>query len=127
MENTTDTSPVHRRLEGIEEMCTQIIAKMEEELTSLVEAYRDKGMPTASMVETLSRFPKKLNAYKGEIHHELFLLKIGAHLEYGDGKNIDADRANRQIQPNLIWVLSGAQDWLDIDLETWKNRLDTPA
>ena len=127
MENTTDTSPIHRRLEGIEEMCTQIIAKMEEELTSLVEAYRDKGMPTASMVETLSRFPKKLNAYKGEIHHELFLLKIGAHLEYGDGKNIDADRANRQIQPNLIWVLSGAQDWLDIDLKTWKEQLNPTA
>lgn len=127
MENTTDTSPIYRRLEGIEEVCAQIITNMEEELTNLVEAYRDKGMPTASMVEALSRFPKKLNAYKGEIHHELFLLKIGAHLEYGDGKNIDADRANRQIQPNLVWVLSGAQDWLDIDLETWTERLDTPT
>lgn len=124
MENPTDTSPIYRRLEGIEEVCAQVIAQMEEELTSLVEAYRAKNVPTASMVETLSRFPKKLNAYKGEIHHELFLLKIGAHPEYGDGKNIDADRASLQIQPDLIWVLSGVQDWLSIDLETWKGRLN---
>ena len=126
MENATDTSPIYRRLEAFEETCVQIITNMEDELTSLVEAYRAKGMHTASMVEALSRFPKKLNAYKGGIHHELFLLKIGAHPEYGDGKNIDADRVSRQIQPALVWVLSGAQDWLDIDLETWKERL-SPA
>ena len=124
MENLADTSPIYRRLEGLEKVCTEIIAKIEDELTSIVEAYRAKGVPTASMVETLSRFPKKLNAYKGGIHHELFLLKIGAHPEYGDGKNIDADRANRRIQPDILWVLSGAQDWLDIDLETWKERLN---
>lgn len=127
MENPADTSTIYRRLEGIEEVCAQVIAQMEEELTSLVEAYRTKNVPTASMVETLSRFPKKLNAYKGEIHHELFLLKIGAHPEYGDGKNIDADRASLQIQPDLIWVLSGVQDWLSIDLETWKERLNPSA
>ena len=124
MENPTSTSPIYRRLEGLEEVCVQIITNMEDELTSLIEAYRAQGVHTASMVETLSRFPKKLNAYKGGIHHELFLLKIGAHPEYGDGKNIDADRASRQIQPEIIWVLSGAQDWLDIDLETWKGRLN---
>lgn len=126
MENTTGTSPIYRRLESLEEVCAQVITNMEDELTSLVESCRAKGVPTASMVETLSRFPKKLNAYKGEIHHELFLLKIGAHPEYGDGKNIAADRASRQIQPDLIWVLSGVQDWLSIDLETWKERL-SPA
>lgn len=123
MENPADTSTIYRRLESLEKVCAQVITNMEEELTSLVEAYRAKNVPTASMVETLSRFPKKLNAYKGEIHHELFLLKIGAHPKYGDGKNIEADRASRQIQPDLIWVLSGMQDWLSIDLETWKERL----
>ena len=58
MENPTGTSPIYRRLEGIEQVCAQVITNMEEELTNLVEAYRAKGMHTASMVEALSRFPK---------------------------------------------------------------------
>ena len=127
MENSADTSTIYRRLEGIEEMCTQIIAKMEEELTSVVEAYRAKDMYTASMVEALSRLPEKLHALKGKIHHELFLLKIGAHPEYGDGKNTEEALVRHRIQTDTTWVLLVAQDWLSTDLETWMERLNPAA
>lgn len=122
-----DTITILYRMELLEDLHAQVIATLENELADLITRYRAEGLDTSHMVEDLSKTPKKLHGYKGTIHHEIFLMKLGAHPEYGDGLATPTERVRRRIQNETLHVLATAQDWVSIDTERWGKAISTSS
>ena len=122
-----DSITILYRMELLEDLHAQVITTLENELTELITSYQAEGIDTSHMVEALSKTPKKLHGYKGAIHHEIFLMKLGAHPEYGDGTATPTERVRRRIQDETLHVLATAQDWVSVDTERWRKAISTSS
>lgn len=120
-----DTITILYRMELLEDLHAQVITTLENELAELITSYQAEGLDTSHMVEALSKTPKKLHGHKGSIHHEIFLMKFGAHPEYGDGTATPTEKVRRRIMDETIHVLATAQDWVSIDTERWREAIST--
>lgn len=118
-----DTITILYRMELLEDLHAQVITTLENELAGLITRYQTEGIDTFHMVKALSETPAKLHGCKGKIHHEIFLMKLGAHPEYDDGTATPTEQVRRRIRDETTHILATAQDWVSIDAERWREAI----